>query len=84
MGGVDPVGSLSKACTMSERQRELIAAILTAGMLPTLPRTMLRTSRAEAEREHERKLRAVAHAVDLYRSIFEGLGVNPGTHVATA
>ena len=82
MGGVGPVGSLSKACTMSERQRELIAAILTAGMLPTLPRTMLLASRAEAE--HERVLRDVAHAVDLYRSIFEELEVNPGTHATTA
>jgi hypothetical protein len=68
---------------MSERQRELIAAILTAGMLPTLPRTVLLASRAEVEREQERVPRAVAHAIDLYRSIFEELGVNPGTHVTT-
>jgi hypothetical protein len=51
-------------------------------MLPTLPRTMLLASRAEAE--HERVLRDVAHAVDLYRSIFEELEVNPGTHATTA
>ena len=81
MGGVDLAVPVSKACTMSERQRELIAAILTAGMLPTLP--VPRTMRL-APADRERMLRAVAHAVDLYRSIFEGLGVNPGTHVATA
>jgi hypothetical protein len=27
--------------------------------------------------EDERVLRAVAHAVDLYRSVLEGLGVDP-------
>jgi hypothetical protein len=62
---------------MSDRQRELIAAILTAGMLPTLriPRTMRLAPRTEAEAE--RMLRAVAQAVDLYRSVLERLGVDP-------
>jgi hypothetical protein len=62
---------------MSDRQRELIAAILTAGMLPTLriPRTMRLAPRTEAEAE--RMLRAVAQAADLYRSVLESLGVDP-------
>jgi hypothetical protein len=62
---------------MSDRQRELIAAILTAGMLPTLPitRTMGLAPRTRAE--GERMLRGVAHAVDLYRSVLERLGVDP-------
>ncbi len=60
--------------------RELIAAILTAGMLPTLeiPRSRLdgrprSVTRAEAEAIE----RAVEHAFGLYRLVLNGLGVNP-------
>jgi hypothetical protein len=60
--------------------RELIAAILTAGMLPTLeiPRSRLEgrprpLTRAEAEAIE----RAVDHAFGLYRLILNGLGVDP-------
>ena len=59
--------------------RELIAAILTAGMLPTLP---IPRSRAQGGRspvtdtEGEAIQRAVGHAVGLYRSVLEGLGVD--------
>lgn len=60
--------------------RELIAAILTAGMLPTLeiPRSRLEgrprpLTRAEAETIE----RAVDHAFGLYRLVLNGLGVDP-------
>ena len=60
--------------------RELIAAILTAGMSPILP---IPLSRAEGEigpitdTEGEAIQRAVGHAIGLYRSMLEGLGVDP-------
>jgi hypothetical protein len=61
--------------------RELIAAILTAGMLPTLP---IPRSRAEGrgggpvtDAEGEAIQRAVGHAIGLYRSVLERLGVDP-------
>jgi hypothetical protein len=60
--------------------RELIAAILTAGMLPTLeiPRSRAHGSRRPVtETEGEDIQRAVGHAVGLYRSVLEGLGVEP-------
>ena len=53
--------------------RELIAAILTAGMLPTLPR-----SRAEGrggpvtDAAGDAIQRAVGHAIALHRSVLEG------------
>ena len=60
--------------------RELIAAILTAGMLPTLeiPRSHLEgrprsVTRAEADAIE----RAVDHAFGLYRLVLNGLGVDP-------
>jgi hypothetical protein len=60
--------------------RELIAAILTAGMLPTLeiPRSRLAgrprsVTRAEADAIE----RAVDHAFGLYRLVLNGLGVDP-------
>jgi hypothetical protein len=64
----------------SEMDRELIAAILTAGMLPTLqiPRSRShRSSGPVTETEGEAIQRAVGHAVGLYRSVLEGLGVDP-------
>jgi hypothetical protein len=58
--------------------RELIAAILTAGMLPTLPIPERRTESGEVtDAEGDRILRAVGHAIGLYRSVLEGLGVDP-------
>ena len=60
--------------------RELIAAILTAGMLPTLeiPRSRAHGSRRPvSETEGEDIQRAVGHAIGLYRSVLEGLGVDP-------
>ena len=62
--------------------RELIAAILTAGMLPTLeiPRSRAHGSRRPvSETEGEDIQRAVGHAIGLYRSVLEGLGVDPFT-----
>ena len=63
--------------------RELIAAILAMGTLQTLPIPRSREpggggpiSEAE-EAEEEAAQRAVGHAVDLYRSVLEGLGVDP-------
>ena len=60
--------------------RELIAAVLTAGMLPTLeiPRSRIggrprRINGAEAEAVQ----RAVDHAFGLYRVVLNGLGVDP-------
>jgi hypothetical protein len=60
--------------------RELIAGILTAGMLPTLPipRSHAHGSRAPAtEAEGEAIQRAVGHAIGLYRSVLKGFGVDP-------
>ena len=54
--------------------RELLAATLSAGMLPTVPAppTSKKTEREEAE-----ILQAVAHAVSLYRAVLEALSVGP-------
>ena len=60
--------------------RELIAAILTAGMLPTLeiPRSRLEgRSRPVTRAEAETIERAVDHAFGLYRLVLSGLGVDP-------
>lgn len=60
--------------------RELIAAILTAGMLPTLgiPRSRLeRRSRTITRAESEAIQRAVDHASGLYRLVLNELGVDP-------
>jgi hypothetical protein len=59
-------------------KRELIAAILTAGMRPkiSIPR---RASGQLTEAESETLRRAIAHAVRLYRSVLEGLGADPFT-----
>jgi hypothetical protein len=58
---------------------ELIAAILTAGMLPTLeiPRSRLEgRSRPLTRGEAEAIERAVDHAFGLYRLVLNGLGVD--------
>jgi hypothetical protein len=68
--------------------RELIAAILTAGMLPTLeiPRSRVGGSprplvggrpRQLTGAEAEDLQRAVDHAFGLYRLVLNGLGVDP-------
>ena len=56
--------------------RELLAATLTAGMLPAVPAPPIGklTDREEAE-----KSQAVVHAVSLYRAVLEALGVRPGS-----
>ena len=60
--------------------RELIAAILTAGMLPTLeiPRSRLqgRSSRVTAAEGHMIQC-AVDHAVGVYRLVLNELGADP-------
>jgi hypothetical protein len=59
--------------------RELIAAILTAGMLPTLeiPRSRVEGGRRPLTRaEAETVQRAVDHAFGLYRLVLNGLGVD--------
>jgi hypothetical protein len=71
-------GATGERWEMDDRQ--LIAAILTAGMLPTLeiPRSRAHgSSRPVTETEGEDIQRAVGHAVGLYRSVLEGLGVDP-------
>ena len=57
--------------------RELIAAILTAGMLPTIPIPDSMHRGPLTKIEGEALQRAVGHAVGLYRSVLEGLGVDP-------
>ena len=60
--------------------RELIAAILTAGMLPTLEVPQSRTQRRSGpltRAEGETIQRAVDHAFGLYRLVLNGLGVDP-------
>ena len=55
--------------------RELIAAILTAGMLPRPPVPENRTPSGEVTNtEGDRILRTVGHAIGLYRSVLEGPG----------
>ena len=65
--------------------RELIAAILTAGMLPTLEIPQSRTqgrggpvTRAEAEAIQG----TIDHAFGLYRLVLNGLGVDPSAFAA--
>jgi hypothetical protein len=67
---------MGNAKEMGMDDRELIAAILTAGMMPkiSIPR---RASGRLTEAEGEILRRAVAHAVRLYRSVLEGLGADP-------
>src|SRR5215510_15724079 len=60
--------------------RELIAAILTAGMLPSLeiPRSRLEgRGRPVTRAEAEALQCAVDHAFGLYRLVLNGLGVDP-------
>ena len=56
--------------------RELLAATLTAGMLPAVPAppTSKKTEREEAEISQ-----TVAHAVSLYRAVLEALSVRSGS-----
>ena len=60
--------------------RELIAAILTVGMLPTIP---VRRSRARGRSgpvtdvEGDAMNRREGHALGFFRSLLEGLGVDP-------
>jgi hypothetical protein len=60
--------------------RELIAAILTAGMLPTLeiPRTRVDNGRGRLPYAEARTIQcAVDHAFGLYRLVLNGLGADP-------
>jgi hypothetical protein len=60
--------------------RELIAAILTAGMLPTLEVPQSRTQRRSGpltRAEGEAIQHAVDHAFGLYRLVLSGLGADP-------
>jgi hypothetical protein len=57
---------------MGEQERmhlELIAATLTAGMLPTVPLPVDQRTSEISDEERERILRAVDHAVMLYNSV---------------
>jgi len=56
--------------------RELIATILTAGMLRSMEIPRSRAS-GVAEVEGQEIRRAVGHAMGLYRSVLEGFGVDP-------
>jgi hypothetical protein len=69
---------MGNAREMGMDDRELIAAILTAGMMPKIP-IARRASGRLTEAEGETLRRAVAHAVGLYRSVLEGLGADPFT-----
>lgn len=65
--------------------RELIAAILTAGMLPTLdvPQSRVRARNSPVTRaEREVIQSAVDHAFGLYRLVLSGLGVDPSASMA--
>jgi hypothetical protein len=53
--------------------RELIAAILRAGMLPTIP---VPQARPMTEAEREAIEHAVAHAIGLYRTMLGSLGID--------
>jgi hypothetical protein len=60
--------------------RELIAAILTAGMLPTLevPRSRAQARNRPVSRvEGDAIQNTVDHALGLYRLVLAGLGVDP-------
>jgi hypothetical protein len=60
--------------------RELIAAILTAGMLPTMKIPQSRAQgkgRLLTKAEADAIQRAVDHAFGLYRLVLNGLGVDP-------
>ena len=60
--------------------RELIAAILTAGMLPTLevPRSRAQARNRPVTRvEGDAIQNTVDHALGLYRLVLAGLGVDP-------
>ena len=56
--------------------RELLAATLTAGMLPTLP---VPGDDDPTEREETDFSQAVAHAVSLYRAVLDALSLRPGS-----
>ena len=66
--------------------RELIAAILTAGMLPTLeiPRSRVEGGRRPVARVEAEAIECVVdHAFGLYRLVLNGLGVDPVSSVGT-
>jgi hypothetical protein len=56
--------------------RELLAATLTAGMLPVVPAPPMSKM---TEREEAEISQAVAHAVRLYRAVLEALSARPGS-----
>jgi hypothetical protein len=66
--------------------RELIAAILTAGMLPTVEIPQSRAQRRRGPLTHN-EAGAIQHAVDhafgLYRLVLNGLGVDPYSMLET-
>ena len=67
--------------------RELIAAILTAGMLPTLeiPRTRVDNGRGRLPYAEARTIQcAVDHAFGLYRLVLNGLGADPFSMTETS
>src|SRR5262249_28417324 len=75
-----PVDALMQNGRSEMADRELIAAILTAGMLPILeiPRSRAHgTHRPVTETEGEDIQRAVGHPVGLYRCVLEVLRVDP-------
>jgi hypothetical protein len=55
--------------------REMIAATLTAGMLPPLP---AQGGADATDRERADFSQAVAHAVSLYRAVLEAISIRPG------
>jgi hypothetical protein len=57
--------------------REIIAAILTAGMLPTLPVPGSFQRGPPTESEEEELQRTIGHAISLYRAVIEGLRLQP-------
>ena len=56
--------------------RELIAATIVAGMLPTVAAPGGQLSQKDEVRIHE----VVAHAVALYRAVLDALTVEPTAH----
>jgi hypothetical protein len=54
-------------------EKEIVAAILAAGMLTPLPPPRRGTDGAVGEEDQARLVMGVLHAVGLYRSVLEGL-----------
>jgi hypothetical protein len=67
--------SVSSVGAIAMADKEIIAAILAAGMLPPVAAADIGRNGQLEEVEQQRLMRAIGHAIGLYRGVFEGLNI---------